>query len=307
MTPFALVWLGAMFAGAPPAGTVAVVAPLATDDAAAPLAAELGLAIDGTLQRAGLTRHNEAPLLPGEVSLAFGCAAWSPDCAGSAASAAGAAWALWAVVTPGEVGDWRVEIALVDAETRAARHRTTRRLRGLAGDVGDEPVLAPVARWLAAGLFEGVDSSAVILSAGTDLHVDGAPGRAATIQVVSPGPHRMRWSAQGEPRAVAVEVAPGELVIVRATDGRYDDSEARADRRLAAWITLGVSAAAGLAALATGLEMGSVQDEFDAETDGERLQSLADRGDALAAATNGLVATGVVAAGVSIYLFSTDW
>jgi hypothetical protein len=307
VTPLVFGWIVALFAGAPPAGTVTVVAPLAVDDAAAPLAAELGLAIDGTLRRAGLIRHNDAPLLPGEVSLAFGCAGWSPDCAASAASAAGATWALWAVVTPGEVGDWRVEIALVDTENRAAAHRTTRRLRGLMGDGGDEAVLAPVAAWLAGGLLDGAGGSAVILSTGSDLHVDGAPGRAATILAVSPGVHRMRWSAAGEPRAVVVEVAPGELVVVRATDGRYDDSEAGADRRLAAWITLGVSAATGLAALATGVEMGSVQDEFDSETDGDRLRSLADRGDALAAATNGLVATSVLAAGVSIYLFSADW
>ncbi|MCB9539042.1 MAG: hypothetical protein H6704_22670 [Myxococcales bacterium] len=293
------------------AETVTVISPLGDGPATADAVAELGLALDRALDRAPrYARVNAQPLLPGEVRTAFGCLQFDADCARQAGEAAESALVLWPRLV--QLRDV-IEVRLALVDVGGGNHRELVRYLRLGGAEGPAQVRGMVAGLgaLADALFDDRPAfeAGVVAVSDDDVALDGRAVPAGRFVPAEPGRHRLKF--KGIPSTELLFELPPNEVLVLSAGGAPVGSAETSPRRIAAWMTTGVGGAALAGAIFTGARLAGTQNDYDREAsqgqpNARRLRELAERGDNEALATNVLIVTGVVAAGVAIYLFASE-
>ncbi len=294
------------------AETVTVISPLGDGPATSDVVAELGLALDRALDRAPrYSRVNVQPLLPGEVRTAFGCLQFDVDCARQAGEAAESALVLWPRLV--QLRDV-IEVRLALVDVAGGHHRELVRYLRFGGAEG-----AAKTQGMTAGLGALADAlfddrapflAGVVAVSEDDVALDGRAVPTGRLIPAEPGRHRLKF--KGIPSTELIfDLPPNEVLVLSAGGAPAGGRAETSPRRIAAWMTAGVGAAALAGATFTGARLAGTQNDYDREAslgqpNARRLRELAERGDNEALATNVLIISGAVAVGVAIYLFASE-
>lgn len=285
---------------------ISLLTPKSMDAGAADAAAELGLALERALRRGDKGTLVGRPLSPDELLAAFGCFEVDAACAQQVGQTAKAQQVLMSTVRT-SAHRFDVEVVLVTVATGQEALRERWRVQG-----GEDPAhrdevlsasMAAVAHWVLSG---GSTRAAALLPLIPDrgpVQLDGRP--VPTGQVVSLPSGRHEIDVPGRP-LIEVDLLPGEITVVDLPVALGEVSKPAgglSNRRLGAWVTLGLGVAAGLGAGWAASEMGQTQDDFDAANDRATLEDLAARGNNLEMTANGLMVLTVLSLGTSTWLF----
>lgn len=295
---FAPLWPAAAQAQAE-SDSVTVLSPVALEPAAARLTPLFGQALQNALARPGPYHAlNVTAVPPEELVPMFGCARVDVACARRAGQAAGSALVLYS-----EIG-WEGEGVVTRLTLVNVADGVTHRQGAW--------FVHPVPSADAPGLKRALDaighlflvqrtSVPILINAtGGPVDVEGRSVAAGEVRILSPG--QARVTRAGHPDR-AVELAAGEIVLI-ADDAKGNDllGGPSPTRQTAAWVTLGVGAAATVAAGVLAWQLGATQEAYDSAATANDLRTLADRGGTEATATNVLLVGGVLLLGTAAWL-----
>jgi PEGA domain-containing protein len=276
-----LVTIAALLATPARAQTTAAVLGLETHDAPADLVQEMTLAL-----RIGMTDAPGYRAVPGkdlvEIRLIFCSGEENPACLAQAARSLGAQQILYGVIARGSKG-FTVSLKLLDAPSATVK-ATAQETLPMA--VTTQDVQGAATRLLGRLVGLPVPASLRVLCepAGAQLFLDdreigyvGEGGR--VVQDVAAGPRKVRLTLEGyAPFEGTVDIKGGEqndlrvqltleaqVRVARTAPPPAPPPSPHATRawRIVSWVSLGIAAAAGSAAVVTGMKTRSLQDDKD--------------------------------------------